>query len=212
MTQTIRLNKKITSINLEAGTRISIPNISFAEYEEILNDIGNKRSARLIYSQRTLQIVVPLPEHERPKELISDVVKLLLRKKKINFEPFGSSTFKEPKWAGVEPDACFYIQNYQQMINRRRFLPGDPPPDLAIESDLTSQTAIAAYEAIKVPELWIYDDGILTIYLLQDGKYIASNISPTFPDLDLGKLIPETIEKSYTIGSNRALEELSDIC
>ena len=97
------------------------------------------------------------------------------------------------------------------MISRRRFLPGDPPPDLAIESDLTSKTAIAAYEAIKVPELWIYDGGILSIYILQDDKYIASDISPTFPDLDLGKLIPETIEKSYTIGSNKALEELEEV-
>ena len=50
------------------------------------------------------------------------------------------------------------------MIGRRRLEPDDPPPDLAIETDVTSKTTLDAYEAIAVPELWIYDSGKLTIY------------------------------------------------
>lgn len=45
-----------------------------------------------------------------------------------------------------------------------------PPPDLAIESDITSKTFLSAYEAIGVPELWIYDDG-LKIFWWQEGHY-----------------------------------------
>jgi Uma2 family endonuclease len=76
------------------------------------------------------------------------------------YEPFGSTTFKRENTAGVEPDACFYIQNYQRMIGRRKLEPNDPPPDLAIETDVTSKTTLDAYVAIAVPELWIYDGSI----------------------------------------------------
>jgi hypothetical protein len=39
--------------------------------------------------------------------------------------------------AGIEPDDCFYIQNYKAVIGKNRLdLTVDPPPDLALETDL----------------------------------------------------------------------------
>lgn len=35
----------------------------------------------------------------------------------------------------------------------------DPPPDLAIEVDVTSKTGLDAYRALGVPELWRFEDG-----------------------------------------------------
>jgi len=154
-----------------------------------------------------LEMMVPLPEHEKPKDLISDIVKILLKMTARRYEPFGSTTFKRENTAGVEPDACFYIQNYQRMIGRRRLEPDDPPPDLAIETDVTSKTTLNAYEAIAVPELWIFDSGKLTIYLLRDGQYIESDTSPTFPDVLLTQIIPATVERAWQEGSVQALEE-----
>ena len=119
----------------------------------------------------------------------------------------GSTTFKRENTAGVEPDACFYIQNYQQMISRRRLNPDDPPPDLAIEMDVTSKTTLDAYEAIAVPELWLYDSGKLTIYVLRDGKYVQSINSPLFPNIPLTQIIPATVERAWQVGSVQALEE-----
>ena len=124
------------------------------------------------------------------------------------YEPFGSTTFRKEGVAGVEPDACFYIAHYQQMIGRRCLEPGDPPPDLAIETDVTSKTTLGAYLAIGVPELWIYASGKLTLYLLQDGQYSSVLESPTFPHLPLLQWIPETLERSWRVGSSQALEEL----
>lgn len=151
--------------------------------------------------------MVPLPEHERPKDLISDIVKILLKSAGRRYEPFGSTTFKREGAAGVEPDACFYILNYQRMINRRRLLPDDPPPDLAIETDVTSKTKIDAYKIIGVPEVWVYDSGRLRIYLLQDGEYVESDISPNFPEIAIAQLIPATVERALQVGSCQALEE-----
>ncbi|NJL35657.1 MAG: Uma2 family endonuclease [Leptolyngbyaceae cyanobacterium RM2_2_4] len=208
MTASTLVTKPISQMQLAPGSAVTIPNVSWKEFESILQEIGVRRSARIAYSQGTLEIMVPLPEHEISRDLISDIVKILLKAGKIRYQPFGSTTFKRENTAGVEPDACFYIQNYQQMIGRRRLAPDDPPPDLAIETDVTSKTTLDAYQAIAIPELWIYDSGKLTIYLLKAGQYVASSTSPIFPEILLTQMIPATVERSWQVGSLQALEEL----
>ncbi|MCC3411488.1 MULTISPECIES: Uma2 family endonuclease [unclassified Microcoleus] len=199
--------KPISQIQLTPGSVVTIPNITWLEFESILEELGEKRSARVAYSKETLEIMVPLPEHERPTDLISDIVKILLKSAGRRYEPFGSTTFKREGAAGIEPDACFYILNYQRMISRRRLLPDDPPPDLAIETDVASKTTLDAYLAIEVPEVWVYDSGRLRIYLLQEGEYVESDISPNFPGIAIAKLIPSTVERALQVGSCQALEE-----
>ncbi|WP_107670119.1 Uma2 family endonuclease [Cyanothece sp. BG0011] len=208
MSATIPFVIPINQISLEPGSQVTITDISWPEFETMLQQLGENHSARLSYSKGILEIMVPLPEHERAKELISDIVKILLKLTKRKYEPFGSTTFKKEGIAGVEPDACFYIKNYQRMISRRRLQPDDPPPDLAIECDLTSKTTLEAYQTIKVPELWIYDSGNLKIYLLQNDKYIHSQMSPTFPNINLTQIIPDAVERSWQVGSFQTLEEL----
>ncbi len=208
MTTSIPVVKPISKIHLAPGSLVTICDITWQEFESILQELGNKRAARVAYSEGTLEIMVPLPEHEKSKEIISDIVKTLLRIKKVRYEPFGSTTFKRKGAAGVEPDACFYIKNYQMMIGRRRLQANDPPPDLAIETDVTSKTTIDAYAAIGVPEVWIYDDGNFTIYLLQANKYIKSDTSPNFPEINISQIITNTVERSWIVGNLQALEEL----
>ena len=199
--------KPISQITLAPGSTVIIPNVSWQEFEFILQELGENRSARVTYSNNTLEVMVPLPEHEKPKELISDIIKTLLRKTGRKYEPFGSTTFKQEGIAGVEPDACFYIENYQPMINRRSLQADDPPPDLAIEIDVTSKTSLEAYQGIGVPEVWVYDSKKLTIYLLRNQKYLKSEISPTFPEISLTQIIPTVIERSWKVGTVQALEE-----
>jgi Uma2 family endonuclease len=207
MTAVTPVAKPVSQMQLAPGSVVTIQDVSWQEFESILQEMGEKRAARVAYSKGSLEIMVPLPEHEVPRDLISDIVKTLLKARGIRYQPFGSTTFKRENTAGVEPDACFYIKNYQQMIGRRRLEPDDPPPDLAIETDVTSKTTLDAYEAIAVPELWIYDSGRLTIYLLTQGQYIKSDISPTFPNIPLTQIIPVTVERAWQVGSVEALEE-----
>ncbi|HEY9667983.1 MAG TPA: Uma2 family endonuclease [Coleofasciculaceae cyanobacterium] len=207
MTAVTSVVKPVSQMQLAPGSLVTIPNVSWEEFESILQELGEKRAARIAYSKGTLEIMAPLPEHEVPRDLVSDIVKTLLKAKGIRYQPFGSTTFKQENTAGVEPDACFYIQNYQRMIGHRRLEPDDPPPDLAIETDVTSKTTLDAYEAIAVPELWIYDRGKLSIYLLSNGKYIKSETSPTFPTIPLTQLIPTVVERAWQVGSLQALEE-----
>lgn len=86
----------------------------------------------------------------------------------------------------------------------------DLPPDLAIESDLTSKTQTDAYLAVRVPELWVYGSGKLVIYRLQKDAYIESLVSPTFPGLDLTEIVAKTVERAWDVGTSQALQELED--
>lgn len=208
MKLSVPVSKPISQLQLAPGSRVTIPGVSWEEFEEILQELGNHRLARIAYSDRTLEIMVPLPEHEIPTDLIADIVKLLLRSTGTRYQPFGSTTFKQQGLAGIEPDACFYIQNCERMIGRRRLEPGDPPPDLAIETDVTSATTLAAYQAIAVPEVWIYANGHLTLYLLQSGNYIPSATSGIFPQLPLVEWVEQAIDRAWQVGSLQALDEL----
>jgi Uma2 family endonuclease len=209
MTTLVPISKPISQLHLAPGSRVSIPDVSWAEFEAILEELGDRRVARIAYSHNTLEITVPLPEQEVVTDLISDIVKSILRSRGQRYQPFSSTTFKQQGLAGIEPDACFYIQNYDRMIGHRKLQPGDPPPDLAIETDVTSLTTIEAYRAIAVPEVWIYANSKLQIYLLQpSGEYIQSQSSPIFPDLPIVQWVEEAIDQSWTIGSLEALESI----
>jgi Uma2 family endonuclease len=147
-------------------------------------------------------------EHEVTKVLISDLVKILLEELDIEFWPLGSTTFKNEKMAqGVEPDTCFYIQNEAAVRGKNRIdIETDPPPDLAIEIDLTSRTHFNNYEALGVLELWHYNGRSLQMGVLQDGKYIQSDRSLQFPNFPITELIPQYLQQSKTAGRNVAMK------
>jgi Uma2 family endonuclease len=191
------------------GHRVLFHDVNWQEFEAILEELGEKRSSRLAYFNGTLEIRVPLPEHEKTKGIIGDFVKALLAELEIDRECFGSTTFKrEDMAAGIEPDNCFYIQNYAQTIGKTPIdLTVDPPPDLAIEIDVTSKTQISAYQALGVPEIWRYENGKLQIYLLESGKYVESPNSPTFPNFPIIEEFYRFLEMSQTMGTSRMLRE-----
>lgn len=57
----------------------------------------------------------------------------------IEPEGFGSTTYdRETLRKGVEPDECYYIANASKVVGREEFdWEIDPPPDLAIEVDIS---------------------------------------------------------------------------
>nr|AVH79527.1 hypothetical protein [Synechococcus sp. PCC 9341] len=144
----------LEQIILYPGQQLLLKEINWQKFETILSELGESRASRLSYSNGVLEIMVPLPEHEKDKEIIGDIIKILLDERNINFESLGSTTFKnELMNQAVEPDACFYIENYQAVIGKTRLnLEIDPPPDLAIEIDITSRTRLNNYrlETLKI--------------------------------------------------------------
>ena len=92
---------------------------------------------------------------------------------------------------GLEPDEGYYIQNEARIRGKMAMdLDVDPPPDLAIEIDITSRWVDreGIYAAIGVPELWRYDGDSLRIFRLgPDGKYEQTEVSPAFPFLPIAE-------------------------
>lgn len=198
---------ELQQIIVKPGQQTLLKDITWQQLENILSEMGEKRAARISYSNGWLEIMVPLPEHEKDKEIFGEFVRILLDKLQIDFEPLGSTTLKNKLMRqAVEPDACFYIQNQAAVIGKNRLdLTTDPPPDLAIEIDITSRTRFDNYEILGVTELWRYTQQGLEIYLLQQGKYIKSEYSPNFPDIPIIELVNEYVQQCLTIGRSQAI-------
>lgn len=184
-----------------------LQDVTWQEFETILEELGEHRGSRLSYDHGLLEIMMPLPEHEDDKEIIGDLIKALLEELDIEFRSLGSTTFKKPTTQGLEPDQCFYIQNETKIRGKKRIdLTLDPPPDLAIEIDVTSRTYPSLYEALNVPELWRFDQGTLRINVLNCGKYEEVPESPNFPGIALKQMIPHFLSESKTLGRNKTLK------
>ncbi|MCC5665274.1 Uma2 family endonuclease [Nostoc sp. CHAB 5784] len=199
---------ELKRIHVPPGQRVLLRDVTWQELETILEDLGEHRAARIAYDSGILEIMASLPEHEYDKEIIGDLVKALLEELNTEFISLGSTTFKNQVMAqGIEPDQCFYIKNESKIRGKKRLdLTVDPPPDLALEIDITSRTHPNIYEALKVPELWRFDKGKLQINVLQDGHYVESQQSLNFPKFKLIETIPQYLEQSTTAGRNATLK------
>jgi Uma2 family endonuclease len=199
---------ELNRLTVPLGDRLLLQNVTWAEFEQILSELGEHRSLRIAYHQGLLEFMTPLPEHEAAKEIISDLIKALLEELEIEFWTLGSTTFKNERMIeGIEPDQCFYIQNEAIVRGKDRIdLTVDPPPDLAIEVDVTSRTHPDIYASLKVPELWRFERGTLQIYHLDNGQYQAVTESFIFPGLSLCEIIPRSLQQSKLEGGNRMLK------
>jgi Uma2 family endonuclease len=205
MVASISLNR----IQILAGQRIYLHDVSWAEFEHVLLELGDKRVTRIAYCAGELEIRIPLPEHERIKVLISNLLVVLLEELDLPWESLGSSTFTNSNMkTGIEPDDCFYLKNCQAIIGKKRLdLTIDPPPDLAIEVDLTSPTQISAYEALGVAEIWRYRQDKLAIFILVDGHYQESTASALFPTLPIKEGFALILERNSAILMSEARKE-----
>jgi Uma2 family endonuclease len=199
---------ELDRIVVPPGQRVLLKDVNWQEFEAILETLGEHRAARVAYENGILEIMTPLPEHEGNKEIISDLIKALLEELDIEFWPLGSTTFKNQFMSqGIEPDNCFYLQNEAAVRGKDRLdLSVDPPPDLALEIDITSRTHPNIYEALGVPELWRFEGSKLQINVLQGGKYIESPSSPTFPNFSIQEIIEIYLNRCKIEGRNKTMK------
>lgn len=199
---------ELRQLKIQPGQQLLVEDVNWQQFESILAELGERRASRLSYSNGRLEIMVPLAEHEKAKEIIGDMVKILLEARQIAFESLGSTTLKNERMSqAVEPDTCFYIQNQAAVIGKNRLdMSVDPPPDLAIEIDLTSRTQLDNYQILGVPELWRYARRGLQINVLQAEQYIESDVSPTFPNIPILQLVNQYTQQSLVAGRTSAIQ------
>src|SRR5215470_2913342 len=194
--------------HMPGGSTLTMREVSQEDYARLLVDLGDSNRVRVNYYQGRLEVMSPSPIHEIFKELISDIARITADMTEVDLEKLGSTTFTQGTFsAGAEPDTCFFVQNAARIIGKRKIdLSSDPPPDVAVEIDISSDSnaKLVIYKNLGVPEVWIYNEQRLRIYYLTVDGYVETPNSLAFPVLT-ADAITASLEQSKTEGQKAAL-------
>ncbi len=153
---------------------------------------------------------MPLDPHETFKKLIGRLIKAATEELDLEIRSLGSRTCdREDLKSGLEPDQCYYIQNEPKVHGIEQIdLTQLPPPDLAVEIDITSSSLnrFAIYQALEVPEIWRYDGNCLNIYVLQDDQYVNQFNSRALPLLTAAELL-RFLTPNQALGENTLVKQ-----
>lgn len=158
-------------IGLTCGDRILIlTEMSWSDYERLATDNSENR---ISYLNNIVTIVSPSRNHERITQTIAILINAYCRKYKIPYFALGSKDIRQKFVAGKQPDASYC------------FLKEKEPPDLAVEVNYTSGSLndLEKYQLLDVPEVWVWQNDIVTFYQLENGKYIDRYHSLNLPKL-----------------------------
>ena len=202
-----------TPMALPPEMRVVLQGVSWETYERLLVETGESRNQRFAYRDGLLEIMVPLAGHEEPTRLFEHFLAVFIDALGLEIRSLGSLTMKNPQQKkGLEPDCCFYIA-HESVVRGVESLDFDrhPPPDLVIEVDHShaSLNKFPIYLALRIPEIWRLQRGVLTIYHLdpQRSGYEEKGQSLTFPQLPVQEL-PHFMERAKQIGQRSAVREL----
>lgn len=191
---------------LPAGAKLELFHIDWDEYEELLSQMGDFPGHRLSYDRGRLIIVSPKREHEFFKLFVGKMSQVLAEELGLAVEATGATTLRRKNLGkGVEPDESFYVQNAANVVGRLEFdLDVDPPPDVAIEIDMTnaSPDKFPIYAALRVPEIWRYDGKTTHFYKLNGESYETIGNSIAFPILtaeDLTRCLGQSKVEGQTV-------------
>jgi Uma2 family endonuclease len=195
-------------VQLPPGAVVRIPG-SWQDYCMLRDGRRDGSIPRIKYHDGEIFLMSPLPRHGREANILADIVKVLLDNQNQNYEAFTPITMELPDVSGIEPDYCFYIDNWQAVVGKDRINWGiDPPPDLVIEIDVTSYTSVDDYLPYGVPEFWLFKKGILSIYRLESGVYQLNETSLYFPEISLRSIVSECLQTAKDKGTGIAISQL----
>jgi Uma2 family endonuclease len=175
----------------EARERFVFEQVDWKFYEQVLRAVGDRRIF-VTYYRGTLEVMSPSYEHDWYAARLALLVRILGEELGVEHVCGGSTTFRRRQVsAGLEPDNCFYIRNVGAVLGKHRIdLNVDPPPDLAIEVEISHRLGerVSVYEALRVPELWRYNGRMLRVMELgEEGRYTERDHSIAFPTLPLAQ-------------------------
>ena len=167
----------IPKTELNSGAFLS--NVTWETLEKLDGDLA-ETGARLTYLDGCLEIMAPLSDaHEEPKNTLGQLLEIYMRMKNIRFYGRGSTTIGMKKLgARKEPDESY-------CLGTRKLV-----PDLAIEVIVTSGgiDTLEIYRRVGVPEVWFWEDGVISVYCLHSTVYELVSKSELLPELDLRSL------------------------
>ncbi len=195
-------------IHLPPGSLLRIP-ATWENYQNLCQQRGDNSIPRIKYRNGEVLLMSPLPKHGRDASLIADIIKVLLDCNKLEYDSFTPVTMELPAESGIEPDYCFYINNWEASSGKERIdWRVDPPPDLVLEIDVTSYTEINDYLPYRVPEVWLFRQDKLVICQLQETAYLPKSYSRYFPEIDIQQLVLKYRQIAYDRNTSTAIRQL----
>jgi Uma2 family endonuclease len=180
---------------LPAGQWLRLSDVDWTMYTQLLRAFAESPRVRLTYDRGELEIMAPLLRHDDDGSFLGDLVYVVTEELGLPLHRGGSVTMRlRKRRRGIEADECYWIANAPRMRGRRRLdLRRDPPPDLAIEVDVThsSMDRLAIYAKIRVPEVWrLSAADVLTFHVLdEEGHYQVTETSASLPLLTSAKVL-----------------------
>ncbi len=195
-------------IYLSAGTVVRSP-ATWQDYQALCQQRGDGSIPRIKYRSSEVLLMAPLPKHGRDAHLIAAIVTTLLDHEGREYDAFTPVTMELPEESGIEPDYCFYIDQWEAVSGKERIdWRNDPPPDLVLEIDVTSYSDIQDYLPYRVPEVWLFRKQQLLIYQLQGNEYIISSQSRYFPEVNVPEVTVRCLQVAYQRNTSAAVRDL----
>jgi Uma2 family endonuclease len=181
-----------------------------------LRDVDENRHTRMTFDRGRLELMSPTGIHERVRILIGHCLFVWFEEMQIPSQSRGSTTFRrEDLERGIEPGNCFYLQHESAIRDRDEIdLTIDPPPDLAIEVDITSSSInrLSIFAALKIPEVWRWHDDRLQILLLnRDGGYSVVGMSQALPGFPCAQMV-EMIQRRMFVDDLTFIRAFRKVC
>jgi Uma2 family endonuclease len=160
--------------------RSTYKGITWEHFKLIEQGFSQAPGIRLFYYQGALEIVAVSPEHEIFSRIIGFLIQVFLTELDVSFEPTGAMTQEKEGEASVQADESYCIGGLKS------------PADLAIEIIFTSGSIekLKRYQAIGIPEVWFWEDGVFSFHHLRETGYepIDRSELPYLERLDLALL------------------------
>ena len=177
--------------------RVVLSGRSWEQFKLIQQGFEDSPGIRLFYFDGTIEILMPGREHEVFKAIIAILLIIYFEENGIEFEPTGSMTQEHEGVASAQADESYCIGVSKSV------------PDLAIEVIFTSggPSKLQRYQALGVPEVWFWEDGVFTLYCLSGNGYERRDRSqiPELAGLDV-----ELLTRCVLMGETSRLEAMRE--
>jgi Uma2 family endonuclease len=154
-----------------------VPWGTYVSLRDTLDESGS--GVRMTYLEGTLELMSPSRNHEDYKTIIARLLEAYAEENDLDLRGFGGMTFrKKAKKRGLEPDECYSLGKMGKT------------PDIAVEVVVSSGLIdkLLVYQGLAVPEVWLWEDGKLTVHRLTKQGYEVRARSEVLPGLDLDHL------------------------
>jgi Uma2 family endonuclease len=165
--------------SIAQNSQLSLPGVTWEQFELVEAAFAGIGGVRFIYFDGVLEIMTPSADHEDYKSTIGLLLEAYMRKAGVRFYTRGSATLGNKALGGQkEPDESYNF-DIKKLI-----------PDLVVEVIITSGniSLLQLYQRLGVPEVWLWQDGVLDAYYLGVDGYRLIDRSHFLPELDLGVL------------------------